>query len=585
MHDLQDGVLLVRSGLIVLANPAATDILGIQPKGKRIADLCTLEDERIMDRVVRRPGPSVVLHTRLGKKVRIRALRAELVGADLIQITLQPATSNTEEGAMGVSRDISHERQAAEKLRDQEARMRALFESSEHMFWTIGPGVVLTSYNRAYALMLERLYGVAPVINKEAGFRRQRFAPSNYHDFWEEKYQQAFAGKQVRFETDILDRRGARVCNEIFLSPVFDSEGSVKEVFGVGHEVTGQKVAQSLVRAQEARLRAIFESSANMMFWTLDQELRITSFNDHFQHSIAETFGIAVQARDPIVELLGGRVAHGGHGPFVQRYRQAFNGTPQQFEAELVSSNGTPIWVENFINPIVMDGQVQEISCMAYGITDRKQAQHALVQSLYEKEVLLKEVHHRVKNNLQIVSSIFNLQTAHAGSDQRVLDLLRDSRDRIRSMAFIHESLYQNKEFSSVDLGRYIDGLSRNLMLSYSLSGKVGLNTDLQEVPLILDQAIPCGLILNELISNALKHAFPQGRPGNMFISLSLEGNTVSIRVGDDGIGVPPDFNMETHGNLGLELVRTLAEQLDGNVRMTGGPGVSYLLTFERTKY
>ena len=211
-------------------------------------------------------------------------------------------------------------------------------------------------------------------------------------------------------------------------------------------------------------------------------------------------------------------------------------------------------------------------------------AQTELLKSLNEKEVLLKEVHHRVKNNLQIISSIFNLQSAHVGEDQRMIGLLRDSRDRIRSMSFIHESLYQTKDFSSIDLADYIDGLSRNLVMSYSLNGKVDLQTDLQQVHLVLDQAIPCGLILNELISNALKHAFPNDRSGIINIALQLMDEQVRITVRDNGVGLPPGFTPETHSNLGLELVDTLIGQLDGAMQRTSESGVSYLLTFERSK-
>jgi two-component sensor histidine kinase len=238
--------------------------------------------------------------------------------------------------------------------------------------------------------------------------------------------------------------------------------------------------------------------------------------------------------------------------------------------------------VETFLNPIDVDGEVSELSCMAYGITDRKEAELQLRQSLGEKEVLLKEVHHRVKNNLQVISSILSLQTAHVDGDQRILELLRVSRDRIRSMSFIHESLYQNKDFSSIDMATYIDGLSRNLVMSYSLSGKVTLERDLQKTELVLDQAIPCGLILNELISNALKHAFPNGKEGRVHIGLSTEENEIRITVSDNGTGLAEGFDTERDGNLGLELVHTLVEQLDGRLEVSSGQGVTYLLTFGR---
>jgi len=569
-------------GFITEFNPAAQERFGYRVEevlGQPMSILYADPDakEHVI-RMMRSGGPYI-------GEVRNRTKSGEVFTAFLSATRIYDE-QGTYLGMMGVSRDVQRERQAGERLLQHEAKLRALFESSEHMFWTMGPGFVLTSFNRAFAHMLDRLYGLDVRTPEDEPTRRlQGMAPPLHRQFWREHIVRAFAGEQVRFEADLCDAHGRRVYNEVFLSPVFDAQGRVMEVFGVGHDITAQKEAQELVRAQGARLRAIFENSANMMFWTLDRDFRITSCNEHFRSSIAEAHGIHFALGDPFIEQMLPRVAHGEHAPIVKRFTEALTGEPQQFEVELVDKQGENVWVENFLNPIVIDGEVREISCLAYGITDRKRAQRQLFQSLHEKEVLLKEVHHRVKNNLQIVSSIFNLQAAHAGDDQRMLDLLRDSRDRIRSMAFIHESLYQNKEFSSVDLARYIDGLSRNLMLSYSPSGNIELRTELQEVHLVLDQAIPCGLILNELISNALKHAFPDGRHGIVSITLQHAGDQVMIGVCDDGVGLPPDFDGERDGNLGLELVHTLAEQLDGSVRMMAGKGASYLLTFERIKH
>lgn len=386
----------------------------------------------------------------------------------------------------------------------------------------------------------------------------------------------------MRFETDRQDHAGNRVCNEIFLSPVFSADGHVTEVFGVGHEITEQKVAEDLVRHQAARLKAIFENAANVMIWTLDPDFRITSFNQHFQNTTERKMGLRFEQGDDFVGSMRQRVMGGNEEQAVARYRAALKGQPQQFEVQLSGTGDRNIWVETFLNPITSKGKVQEISCMAYGITDRKDAEHHLRQSLAEKEVLLKEVHHRVKNNLQVISSILSLQTAHVDGDQRILELLRVSRDRIRSMSFIHESLYQNKDFSSIDMATYIDGLSRNLVMSYSLNGKVSLERDLHRAELVLDQAIPCGLILNELISNAFKHAFPDGRTGVVRIGLNLHGEQVSISVSDDGVGLPKGFNTQHDGNLGLELVHTLVDQLDGKLDVKSGAGVAYLLTFGR---
>ncbi len=511
------------------------------------------------------------------------------IGKNGHSVIVEGTTSTRSEAGRTVAmrtifRDVTNMYLAREKVQAHEAKLRALFESSEHMFWTVDPEFKITSHNRGYAEMIERLHGIAPEINLDPAKPRRRFASAEYHAFWEQKYQEAFSGKMLRFETELIDRKGDRVCNEIFLSPVFGSNGKVTEVFGIGHEITDQKKAEELVREQAARLKAIFENSANMMIWTLDRDFRITSCNDHFRDTIQREHGIKLKVGDDFVKMMIDRVAGGNYQPLLARYKATLKGQAQQFEVELTDQWGGSIWVENFLNPIERDGKVSEISCLAYGITDRKAAQMELLRSLNEKEILLKEVHHRVKNNLQVISSILSLQTAHVGDDKRILDLLRDSRDRIRSMSFIHESLYQTKDFSSIDLANYIEGLSRNLMMSYSLTGKIALETDLKKVHLVLDQAIPCGLILNELISNSLKHAFPEGREGVVRISLKTVRDQVQIQVSDNGVGVVKEFNVERHGNLGLELVHTLVDQLDGRIEMTSGPGVSYLLTFERTK-
>jgi len=483
-----------------------------------------------------------------------------------------------------IFRDVTNVQKARRQVQEHEAKLRALFESSDHMFWTVDHQIKLTSYNEGYASMIKRMYGVEPEINTDPGKPRKRFADPEYHAFWEAKYAEAFAGKPTRFQTERFDVAGKHIWNEIFLSPVIGPDGKVQEVFGVGHEITEQKQAEDKVRDQAARLQAIFDSSANMMFWTLDKKLRITSCNDHFQKTIRSDFGIDMKVGDIFITDVAAHAAGSNNNKYLDHYKAALKGKPQQFEAQLVDQHGQTIWVENFLNPIVVNGAVQELSCLAYGITDRKQSQMEMLKNLHEKEVLLKEVHHRVKNNLQIVSSIFSLQTAHVGEDQRMIELLRDSRDRIRSMSFIHESLYQNKDFSSIDLADYMEGLSRNLMMSYSLTGKVQLESDLDLVELMLDQAIPCGLILNELISNALKHAFPDGRAGVIRMGLHLTGQQVSISLADDGVGAPPNFDPERDANLGLELVHTLVEQLDGRLTMETSGGVSYLLTFDRIK-
>ena len=256
--------------------------------------------------------------------------------------------------ARSIFHDVTAERTARLQVQEHEAKLRALFESSDHLFWTVDRDLKLTSYNSGYGQMIERIYGARPEINKDPDRPRKLFADKGYHDFWATKYAEAFAGDPVRFETDLRDTKGQRVCNEIFLSPVFAADGQVIEVFGVGHEITDKVMAEDLVREQAARLKAIFDSSANMMIWTMDTDFRITSCNAHFQRSAEQDFGITLGVGDvfspgPAEQTAGKSIAR-----TFDHYKAALKGKPQQFEVELVDLHGRTIWVENFINPILV---------------------------------------------------------------------------------------------------------------------------------------------------------------------------------------------------------------------------------------
>jgi two-component sensor histidine kinase len=223
----------------------------------------------------------------------------------------------------------------------------------------------------------------------------------------------------------------------------------------------------------------------------------------------------------------------------------------------------------------------QEVIVVARDVTQRQQAEAQLHASLQEKEALLKEVHHRVKNNLQIISSLLTLQ-ADQVNDPGALELLRESRNRVRSMAQIHETLYRSADLSRADFAAYIESLGSQLFRSYAVDpGRVRWHAEVAPVSLDLDRAIPCGLILNELISNALKHAFPEGRSGEIVVRLYVTPEGMyTLVVSDNGVGLPEGRNARPTGSLGLQLVATLARQLRGRLELERHGGTTFRLTF-----
>ncbi|MCX6559426.1 MAG: triple tyrosine motif-containing protein [Candidatus Aminicenantes bacterium] len=200
--------------------------------------------------------------------------------------------------------------------------------------------------------------------------------------------------------------------------------------------------------------------------------------------------------------------------------------------------------------------------------------------ALEEKNVLLREIHHRVKNNLQIVSSLLSMQ-ARKVKDPESLALFRESMDRIRAMALIHENLYRSESAAAIGAADYIRRLARDLMAAYALrAGNIGLELDVADVPMSPDIAFPCGLIINELVSNSLKHAFPEGRPGTIRIGLREDRGEYILTVADDGVGLPPGVDAEAGGSLGLRLVRKLAGQLGGALAIESGAGAEFIVRF-----
>jgi two-component sensor histidine kinase len=214
-------------------------------------------------------------------------------------------------------------------------------------------------------------------------------------------------------------------------------------------------------------------------------------------------------------------------------------------------------------------------------IAERKRTEERIVASLKEKEVLLKEIHHRVKNNLQVVSSLLSLQSRSI-SDERILALFQSSRMRVNAMALVHETLYRSHDLARVDLAEYIRGLADHIVaMSELLSGGAALELDVDPVQVSVDTAMPCGLLLNELILNSLKHAFRDRGEGRIRITVRSEppGDIVMV-VSDNGRGFPEGLDFRKTSSLGLQLVNTLVAQLGGTIELAPAPGTRYTVRF-----
>lgn len=263
-------------------------------------------------------------------------------------------------------------------------------------------------------------------------------------------------------------------------------------------------------------------------------------------------------------------------GPFHRMYEQ-------------VMSTGTPAHLEEF-HPAPYDRwfevhaypSLEGLAVYFRDVTGHRQAEEKIRRTLQEKEVLLREVHHRVKNNLQVICSMLRLQERNL-HDPTLLQALRECRQRVMAMAMLHDQLHRAKDFSNIDLGEYIRNLAASLFSSYGVnSADIGLLLDVEDIPVAVDTAIPCGLIVNELVSNSLRHAFPDGRKGHISLGLHARpGGHVELTIGDDGRGFPESAHTAAPRSLGLWLVDLLAGQIGAAVERSSGAGAQYRLVFQ----
>lgn len=244
-----------------------------------------------------------------------------------------------------------------------------------------------------------------------------------------------------------------------------------------------------------------------------------------------------------------------------------------------------------FMTVAIIPGTKKSLASLL-DITEQKRAENQIktsfleiMEDLKEKEVLLREIHHRVKNNMQIISSLLNLQSEYI-EDKKALELFRETQSRIKSMARVHEKLHQSEDLARIDFAEYIRSLTADLLYTYATEPNlIKLKIDVEDVLLSIDAAIPCGLLINELVSNSLKHAFPDKRKGELCIALRPVDDKLILRISDNGVGFPEGLDFKNTETLGLQLVNALVGQLNGTIELDRTRGTEFKITFKELEY
>jgi len=312
----------------------------------------------------------------------------------------------------------------------------------------------------------------------------------------------------------------------------------------------------------------------------IDEHQRIVLFNQGAER----TFGYSSQeAVGKTLDLLLPRSVTGSHSRLVRNFAESPISARSMGERGRIQGrrkNGDEFPAEASISKAESEHGLIFMVILR-DITGEVETAARLNAALHEKESLLREIHHRVKNNLQVVTSLLGLQ-ARAIPDERIRKMFEESQNRIHSMALLHEGLYRSNDLAQIDFKTYIEQLASHLFHSYGImTQRVRLRLTVEQLYLNLDTAVPCGLVINELVSNSLKYAFPDGRRGEIHIEVrSQPPNFIELTVADDGVGMASGFDQRQ--SLGLRLVRTLGEQLSASTEIRPAPGTMLRLTFPR---
>ena len=449
-----------------------------------------------------------------------------------------------------------------------EQQFRQLTGNIPAVFWIAAPdGLEKTYVSPAY----EQIWGwpyesirnnprswIAPIYHEDYA-RIAAAVPKQAFGEYDEEYRIVRSDRSVRWIRETA-------------FPVRDTSGQVSRIVGIAQDITRQKEAEESLRATSVLLSSLIDN-LHAGIVVEDQSRKIIHLNPAF----CKMFDVTA----PIESLLGtdSKLVFREQQVWAKRSDEIIRAGQECRSEEMVSESGRVFLRDYF--PLSVDGDWHYHLWRYEDITDRKRNEERIRASLKEKEVLLKEIHHRVKNNLQVISSLLNLQ-ANQIRDRETAQVFRDSQSRVKAMSLVHERLYQSSDLARIDFAGYVEDVTRHLLRSYQSGPRgVRLKVDVDPVSFNIDTAIPCALIINELVSNSLKYAFPNGKDGEILIRLNqTDTEHLNLCISDNGIGFPANVSWEKTDSLGLQLVRSLTDQLNGSITCQLDRGAQFDIRF-----
>jgi PAS domain S-box-containing protein len=500
----------------------------------------------------------------------------------VIEAMTFPVKINSQKLVLGSIRDITKRRKAENALRESESKFRSIVEQSYNGITLSDENGRIIEWNNAQ----ERITGLKrdEVIGQylwDMSFNmapERLRTPSAYEHLKSATFNILKTGKlswpnQV-MEREIIRPDGTYRFIETLVFTIKTDEGFM--ACSIATDITERKKAEKALKASEESLRRTFDQSPigaaivslDYQFLRVNNELcRITGYSE--EELLSLTFEDITFHEDLEHDIEQAELLKSGE---IDQY---------QMDKRYIRKDGEVVWVRISVRMVKdVSGNPLYFLPMIEDINERKRMEDEIKASLKEKETLLREIHHRVKNNMQIINSLLSLQEGYI-KDKESIELFRDTQNRVRSMAMVHEKLYQSKNLARINFAEYIYSLISEILSSYKVNPDIiKIKKDVENLFFGIDAAIPLALITNELIINSLKHAFPNGRKGEISISIQSYNGKIILVISDNGAGIPLNIDFKNTDTLGLQLVNNLTEQLDGEIELERNNGTTFRITF-----
>lgn len=464
---------------------------------------------------------------------------------------------------LAVSRDITERKDAEEELRLSNLYNRSLIEVSLDPLVTIGPDGKITDVNSS--------------TEQVTGYSREELIGTDFSDYFTEPekaregYQKVFREGQVRDYPLEINNKNGKITPVLYNASVYtDEHGEVMGVFAAARDITDLKKIEKELLYERDNFKNILDSMEDGVY-IVNSEYDIEYVNPQIEREFGlvkgkKCYEYLHDRNDVCPWCVNDQVLRDKSVKW-EWYSEKANKTYDLFDTPIHNPDGTISKLEIF-----------------HDITDLKNAENEIKESLREKEILLREIHHRVKNNLQIVSSLLSLQTEFVEGEESI-DVLMESRNRVQTMSIVHEELYKSSSLKDINFREFIENLISNLFYSYGVgAGTIVREIDVEDLNVGIDTAVPCGLVINELVTNSLKYAFPEGK-GTIRIEFKKINDNFYLIISDDGIGMPENIEMENTGTLGLKMVSSLVDQLDGTLKLDVTNGTEFKIIFKELEY